>query len=160
MSSSLGVEDSTSTDITKNGRIADFYAVSSVKAALKASGKLEQVQRVVIFNASNANGQASAACRTGAGDGTCSVISGANLRTTWDATSDETSVKSQTNSSGCLTIASPKNFCPTLRINTPQASAQYVGVYIRIRHNYLFPILGSGTDVSRTAVMRIEPKAE
>ena len=59
-----------------------------------------------------------------------------------------------------LNIANPRNFCPTLRVNTPQGSAQYLGVYVRIRHNYLFPILGSGTDVSRTAVMRIEPKAE
>ena len=158
--SSLGPQDSTSPDITKNGRIADFYSVSSAKAALKASGKLNQVDRIVVFQSTTLDGQPSAACRTGAGDTSCSVISGANLRTNWDAASDDTSVKSQTTATGCLTIANPRNFCPTLRVNTPQGSAQYLGVYVRIRHNYLFPILGSGTDVSRTAVMRIEPKAE
>lgn len=158
--SSLGPQDTTSTDITKNGRIADFYAVSSAKAALRASGKLDDVERLVLYQSMSSDGQPSSACRNGTGDGTCSIISGAALRTSWDAASDETSVKNQTTSTGCLVIANPQAFCPTLRKNTPQGSAEYLGVYVRIRHHYIFPILGSGTDVARLTVMRIEPKAE
>lgn len=140
---------------TTNGREADYYALSGAKSALTASGKIGQVQRVVVFK-SNASGVISAACKTGVGDSSCSIISGANFRTNWD-TQPYLNV---TNTSGCLLIASPANYCPTTRVNYPQGSSEYLGIYIQIRHPYLFPMLGSGVDVGRTSVMRIEPRSE
>lgn len=141
-----------------NGREADFYAASSAKAALSASGKLDNVKRLVIYKATSLTGEPSAPCKAGTGNdgGKCTVVTGANLRTNWDSNA----MSAETAASGCLNIASYKGFCPTARVNSPQGSAEYLGVYIVMRHDYMFPILGSGTDVARFTVMRIEPKAE
>ena len=48
-------------------------------------------------------------------------------------------------------------WCPSARVNNPQASADYVGVYVELWYKNQFPVLGSGTTVRRTAVMRVEP---
>ena len=84
-----------------------------------------------------------------------SIISGPAFQSGWDAGS----MTGATQTNGCLIVATTKAFCPTGRNNT-QATAQYLGIYIEIRHPYTFPMLGSGVNVARYTVMRIEPKAE
>lgn len=132
-------------------RDADYAALSGAKAALQSSGKLDKVERVVIFKA-DATGKVPSACITGSGTN-CQVITGANFRSSWEA-SDYTIA---TTATGCMQMATSKNWCPTTR-NTVQSTADYYGVWIKMRHPYEFPILGSGTDIARTAVMRLEPE--
>jgi Flp pilus assembly protein TadG len=139
------------------GREADYYILSGAKSALTASNKISQVQRVVIFRSTTSDGAVPTACKTGTGDGSCSIIPGAAFQTNWEAGGDYLTA---TDAQGCMNIATTKAFCPTSRINTPQANAEYLGVWIKIRHPYLFKILGSGVDVSRTTIMRLEPRAE
>lgn len=135
-------------------READFNALSGAKAALVSSGRLDRVLRVVVFRSTAADGKMPAACKTAATTD-CQVIPGAAFQTNWEA-SAYTSV---TTATGCLTIATAQNWCPTTRDNV-QTSAEYYGIWIQVRHPYEFPLLGSGTDIERTVTMRLEPKAE
>lgn len=133
-------------------RDADFIALSGVKSALESSGKLDDVERVVVFRSTTANGRVPNACKTGS-TSNCQVITGANFQSDWE----DDGVQDGTGTTGCLAIASSTGWCPTTRIND-QITAEYYGIWIKLRHDYEFPLLGSGTDVARTAVMRLEPK--
>lgn len=135
-------------------READFYALSGLKASLASGGQLDYVERVVVFRADSPDGAIPTVCKTGGGSG-CQTISGADFRTAWESGS----ATSATNSSGCLNVASSKSWCPTTR-NNVQQTAQYYGVWVKLRHDFLFPVMGAGTDIERTAVMRLEPKLE
>lgn len=135
-------------------RAADYNALSGAKAALVSSGKLARVLRVVVFRSTAADGKVPAACKTGSTT-ECQVITGTAFQTNWQAQP----YTSATDAAGCLIIATAKNWCPTSRIDT-QATAEYYGIWIQIRHPYTFPLLGSGTDVARSSTMRIEPRAE
>lgn len=135
-------------------RDADFFALSGVKSALESAGKLDDVERIVVYRSTTADGKMPNACKTGSGTN-CQVIPGAAFRSSWQTQPYTTATDSQ----GCLNIATSKSWCPTTRDNV-QTSAQYYGVWVKLRHDYEFPILGTGTDVSRSAVMRLEPKVE
>lgn len=132
-------------------RGADFYALSGVKSALESGGRLADVERVVIFR-SGALGQVPEACKTGS-TSACQVITGTDFRTNWETQS----VTAATTTSGCLLIATARNWCPTTRENRQQL-ADYYGVWVKTRYDHEFTLFGSGTDVSRTATMRLEPK--
>lgn len=132
-------------------RGADFYALSGLKSALASGGGLEDLQRVVVFRAT-ASGKVPEACKTGS-TSACQVITGTAFRTNWETQP----VNSATTTTGCLVIASSKNWCPTGRDNR-QEFAEYYGVWVKTRHDHDFTVFGSGTDVTRTATMRLEPK--
>ncbi len=134
---------------------ADFSALSGVKAALTSSGKLDEVERVVIFKASGTDGDVPDACKDGTG-GACQVIDGDDFRTDWD---EATTFADATDGSGCLDVSSVKGYCPAGRENN-QADAEYYGVWVKLRHEFEFSLLGDHADVTRTAVMRLEPKVD
>lgn len=135
-------------------RAADYAALSGMKAALTASGLIDGVERVVVFRASRPDGRVPTVCKTGETSG-CNVIDGDDFRTSWEA---ET-VEEATNSNGCLDVYDYRSWCPADR-DADQASAEYFGVWLQVRHDYLFPIIGDDTLIERTAVMRIEPEVE
>lgn len=135
-------------------RSADFVALSGLKASLTASGLIDGVERVVVFRASTASGAVPEACKT-TSTSACQVIPGAAFKTPWEAGS----VNASTGTNGCLNIATAKNWCPTSR-NTTQANGEFYGVWVKIKHDYLFPIIGNSVSIERTAVMRLEPEVE
>lgn len=129
----------------------DFSLMSSVQATLASSEILDDVQRIVIFRATDVDGEVPASCLEAAPSGACTVLSGAQVQafpTTEAGTIDATS--------GCILDSLHSNWCPADRDDVQQ-SADYVGVWIEVEHDYLFPIIGDSTDVARTAVMRLEP---
>lgn len=134
---------------------ADYSALSGVKAALTSSETIDDVERVVIFKASGTDGDVPDACKAGTG-GPCQVIDGDSFRTTWDEADTFADV---TDSNGCLDISSVKGYCPRGRVIVQQ-NAEYYGVWVKLRHDFEFSLLGDHADVSRTAVMRLEPKVE
>lgn len=135
-------------------RAADFNALSGMKSALTASGLIDGVQRVVVFRTDATDGAIPTACKTSS-TSACQVITGANFRTSWETQS----MTSATQADGCLNVATSRNWCPTSRVHA-QATAQYYGVWVQIRHDYLFPIIGDDVTIERTAVMRLEPEVE
>jgi hypothetical protein len=132
---------------------ADFLALSGMKANLSSSGQLGNVERIVIFRVTNANnGTVPAACTTATAVGGCHIISGAAFRamsTTWNA--------GNYTSNGCLQAASGKGWCPTDR-NATQLSADTVGVWVKLRQENEFKIVGDSLTIERGAAMRIEPE--
>lgn len=135
-------------------RGADFAALSSMKASLSSSGLLPGVERVVVFRADSANGAVPPTCKTSY-TSVCQVIDGAAFRTSWESTP----MTSATTTTGCLNVASAKNWCPTTR-NSVAATSEYYGVWVKVKHNYMFPIVGNSVMIERTAVMRLEPKED
>jgi len=131
-----------------NNLAADRELLLSAQAALSSSGMLEDVQRVVVFNASNISA-VPPACKIGTGTGqSCDALTG-------DQFSDLTG-SSAYDANGCIVDSARKGFCPKIR-NNVQLTAHYVGIWIQVQYHYQFGLLGSVKTIERTAIMRIEP---
>lgn len=135
-----------------NDVTADFEVLTGMRANLSSSDQLENVERVVIFRVNNANnGEVPTNCKTANAIAGCHIIPGNAFRamsTTWNA-SDYTST-------GCLQAASGRGYCPTDREDT-QIVADTIGVYVRLRQDNLFGLIGDDLVIERNAAMRLEP---
>ena len=146
-----------------NSPQADYVALTGIRAALQASNKIDDVELVVIYRATSASdGAVPASCIGASPSGTCNVFTKAQLlainnnsfNITWAPNPNDP----PTGGNGCPRSGNGYGgWCPTSRVRSPQGSADYLGVYVRFRHNNLFPVLGSGRTIARTAVMRVEP---
>ena len=131
-------------------READFQALSSLRADLEANDLLGTVELVVVYRSSTAtNGAVPATCTTNSPTGSlCNIYTEADLLgldlDDFDA-------------DGCLIGATVANYCPADR-NPIMSTADYVGVWVKLRHEYQTKLFGSGIDIKRSAVMRIEPR--
>lgn len=145
---------------------ADYYVLTGIRASLVSSGKIDDVERVVIFKAITADGKVPTNCTANTPSGTCNVLTQAQLKAitnnsfTFTNSWDPEAADSFPQGSGCLKAGSAvlAGWCPSARGNV-QLTADYYGVWIKYRHHYQFPLLGSGVDVTRSAVMRLEPKS-
>jgi Flp pilus assembly protein TadG len=142
---------------------ADYNALTGIRASLVASNKIDDVELVVIYKSTTANGAVPASCTGTSGwSGSCNVFTGPQLvalgPTSFNITWAVNPSDPPTGGTGCANAgaAQYRGWCPNTRSNT-QASADYYGVYIRYRQRNLFPILGTSRLMSRTAVMRLEP---
>jgi len=144
-------------------RGADYYALNSVKASLSASGIIDNVQKVVIFKSTTADGRVPASCLTTSPTGTCNVLTGAQLKALTASSFDvviSSNPATAPTGSGCLktTAALRAGWCPNApRSNSQDSGADYYGLYVQISYPRKFGAFGSAISVSRTAVMRLEP---
>lgn len=142
---------------------ADYYALNSVRASLVASGQMGKLRRVVIFQAASADGRVPASCLEASPIGPCNVLSPQQLlaldRTSFDL-AISTDPDTAPTGTGCLepSAATLANWCPDVRVNDPQDAADFIGVFVELFYENQFLMLGEGTTVRRTAVMRLEPK--
>lgn len=130
---------------------ADYFALTSLKASLESSQLLDGLQRVVVFRSDSVDGTVPPSCTNGAasvGD-RCNVYTGDQVRNVQLAQFDPTT--------GCMTAASATYYCPSSR-NPSQSTADYLGVFVELRHSYVTGFFGSGVTITRTTVMRLEPK--
>jgi len=129
---------------------ADRDLLLSVKAALDSSGMLNQVQRVIVYNATTSTA-VPAGCKTGSGTTlACDALTGQQLRSL--------TASSPLDGNGCISDSARKGYCPTTR-NNVQLTAHYLGVWVQVDYEYEFGLLGSTKKIERTAIMRIEPPA-
>ena len=142
---------------------ADYYALNSVRATLIASGAIDQVEKVIIFKSTTADGKVPATCKATAPSGTCNVLTGTQLKALTLSSynlvisSDPTVAPTGT---GCLNSNAAKlvGWCPNVRSNNQEAGADYFGVYVELKYPRKFKGFGGSTiTVTRTAVMRLEP---
>jgi hypothetical protein len=139
---------------------ADYFALNGLRSAMSASGKLGDVDKVVIFKSSTVNGRVPTSCLAASPTGTCNVLTGAQLRnltlSSFNLAIDANNVATGT---GCLKsgVALRNTWCPTARSNNQDTGADYYGVYMEMTYDHQFPFLGGDTKVTRTAVMRLEP---
>lgn len=132
---------------------ADFSLLTGMKSALDSSGELSRVTRVVIFRSGTADGRVPVLCKTSnTSNNPCNILTGDQFRNLATSSGGGT-----LNAAGCIENSASKRWCPTSRINV-QAVSEYLGVWVQVRYDFLFPMLGSSKLVERTAVMRLEPK--
>jgi Flp pilus assembly protein TadG len=132
---------------------SDYQALTSLRADLLAGDMLAQIEVVVIYKSATVDGQPPAACVTSppaANNSLCNVFTQAQIQNLNKATFSTTT--------GCSTTAGSisSKWCPNVR-NDNQLTADYVGMYVRIRHPFITKFYGSSMAISQRSVMRIEP---
>ena len=152
----------TGSAMARNPR-ADYEILSGVRASLISAGRLDELDRVVIFYSSTADGAAPASCLAATPSGSsCVVLNKAQLDAV--APSNFSYVPSGNDAipptgTGCMTsnrMLATSSWCPSQRVNALQ-TAQFLGVYVRLRTANLFPMLGSHQTIARQTVIRLEP---
>lgn len=132
---------------------ADFSLLSGMKSALDSSGQLDNVTRVVLFKSQSDDGRVPSSCVTGnGGTNLCNILTGAQFRAL-----PATVGGSTLTATGCINNSTTKRYCPTTR-NNLQVGADYLGVWVQVRYDFMFPVLRESQLVERTVVMRLEPK--
>jgi Flp pilus assembly protein TadG len=142
-------------------RGADYYALNGLRASLRSSGVMDDVRKVVIFKSTTADGEVPTSCLNPSPTGTCNVLTGAQLDALTVSSFNLTipTDGSSPTGTGCLTTSAAMRagWCPNARSNNQDTGADYYGVYVELFYDNQFSILGNGTAVKRTAVMRLEP---
>jgi Flp pilus assembly protein TadG len=135
-------------------RLADYTILKSLEAALREVSSV-QIQRIVIYKATTSNSAVPATCAAGTSvSGSCNVYDAADLALT---SADFTGTTS------CSSGAPDAAWCPLDRENSQALGADYLGVWIRIRHNWVtgfFPPAGTGLTMEDEAIMRLEPRVD
>jgi hypothetical protein len=114
-------------------------------AVSKAASNLpaDSLKEVVIFKASGPDDTIPAACQAGGVSGVCNHYQRSDLDTAiadFDCSS-----------------AGDNFWCPTSRNASLSGPPDYVGVWVRVRHDYFTGFFGDGMDLTRTKIMRLEP---
>ncbi len=129
---------------------ADYQALSSIRADLEASGLLDNLLLVVVYKSTTADGAVPASCKTNVSTSAlCDVYTGAQVRAMVESDFSTTT--------GCMSGMIVANYCPYVR-NSIMATADYLGVWVNVQHDYQTGLFGSGIQIKRNAVMRIEPR--
>ena len=123
---------------------ADWALLQAVKGA---TGSLAQVNRIVVFKATSANGAVPSTCAAGnAVAGSCNV---------YDA-SDMALSQASFLSAG---YSKDDSWAATTRITslTSAGGPDYLGVYVRAQHTSIFQLIVPSRALTDTVVMRLEP---
>ena len=136
---------------------ADKSALASIAASL-GTVPVSEIDVIVIYRATTADGDVPADCLTGSTRATGgSSASQCNVYTGAEAIAASTS----TTFTGNCGSSRDRFWCPSTRGNSQAASTgpDYLGVYVRINHTTKTKAFGSTMVVKDRAVMRIEPNA-
>ena len=129
----------------------DIYADYGIAQAVtreSAAIPRAQVKYVVVYKASAFGSSPTAACAAGTPvSGQCNVYTPAALlkdKTKW----------------GCQTGENlDKYWCPTSRVVSSAGSgSEYVGVYVKVSHQWVTKMFGRQKDIADTSVIRLEPR--
>jgi len=124
---------------------SDYSVVQTTLSALGSSVPQSNIDMIVVFNA-NSSGTIDPTCKSGVGvTNLCNVY----LPSTFSLAQS---------SYTCSGSAPDRFWCETGRVVAQSSGPDYLGVYIKARHNYLTGIFGSGPlTLESTTVMRLEP---
>lgn len=132
---------------------ADYNIIQVARQSSKGF-RPNEIQRLVVFNAGSVSGNIldpghpAHACLTAA-QGIADVCN------VYDAP-DIALAKSYF---GCQSTQDLDRFwCPNTRETSASGPPDYVGVYVRARHDFITGLFGPGMDLTDTLVMRIEPQ--
>jgi Flp pilus assembly protein TadG len=132
-------------------RYADWNALQSVKAAVNDVG-LSNVDYVIVYKSATVDGAVPSACLGAtptSQSGSCNVYTGAQLQTL--------TVANFTGTLSCTGSSPDLAWCPTTRQTLQALGTDYVGVYIKAKHDMITQLFGSTLSLTTNAVMRIEP---
>lgn len=131
---------------------ADQETLRAVGAAINDVG-LDKVDWVLVFKSTTSDGAVPAACITPAPHGVsglCNAYTGDQVRQVVAGTAPSTWF-------GCAGAALDAFWCPTSRQSVQAIGGDYLGVWIRARHDMLTGFFGAGITMTDNAVMRLEP---
>ncbi len=134
-------------------RQADYTILKSVEAAM-TEFPTARVERIIVYKASTTNSAVPAACMAVSGSGgvtgSCNVYQSSDLaRPLSDFTGTTT----------CTGTAPDRYWCPTARQNQQALGADYLGVWMQIRYEYVTNVFpGAGITIRDRAIMRLEPR--
>jgi TadE-like protein len=134
-------------------RQADYTILKSVEAAM-TEFPTAQVERVIVYKAATTNSEPPANCLaiTGSGGitGSCNVYQGSDMARPLSDFGGTTS---------CSGTAPDRYWCPITRQNQQALGADYLGVWMQIRYQYVTKVFpGTGITIRDHAVMRLEPR--
>ncbi|MBK5223973.1 MAG: pilus assembly protein [Acidimicrobiia bacterium] len=131
-------------------RDADYNALRSVASALEGVG-LGNVEYVMIYKPVDASGTPHPNC-TGtpltSSPGRCNVYTGNQLVTL---------AANETLFQGSCGSALDGEWCPTNRQVIQALGPDYLGVYIRLKHDFITGVFGNEMTITDRSVMRLEP---
>jgi Flp pilus assembly protein TadG len=147
-----------------NDGAADYQTLFTLNAGVAEIGNAN-VNRVVVYHSTTADGGVPAACLAitptsgGAGDSTagqeCNVYSRQQLA------SLNASDFTPSGASSCPASKADHWFCPATREDRQKQGADYVGVWMDVEYKYVVGALpGNGVTIKDKAVMRIEPQPQ
>lgn len=138
-----------------NGRTADYEILQSVRAAM-ASLPAGAIEQIVVYRANGADGRISPTCAAGIPSSSptapCNVYVEADLARPAGDFAGTTA----------CTASSPDRFwCPTDRLARQSGVGgppDYLGVWVRVRHDFITDFFGGSMQITDSAVMRLEPQ--
>jgi Flp pilus assembly protein TadG len=134
---------------------ADYDALRAVSAGLAGLDRAE-VQKVVIYRATTADGEPSAACRTASPPGIagqCNVYSASQVNTTNPSGFPRGDIQNPT----CAAGSWDSRWCFTTRSRDIVNGAHFVGVWVEVDYESLTGLLPATVTIERKAVFQLEP---
>jgi hypothetical protein len=129
-----------------NDLYADYGIIQAVEQESSALPR-DRIELIVIYKATRYGEEPSAACKAGTSQpSVCNVYTPTAFNT----------VKSRW---GCQTAeALDKYWCPTTRVVSRTAGPDYVGVWLKIEHQWVTGMFGDTVQLTDQSVIRLEPR--
>ncbi len=134
-------------------READYTILKSVEAAM-TEFPTAKIERLIVYKAATSNSAVPAACLAVSGsggvNGSCNVYQSSDLGRP---------LADFTGTTSCTGTSPDRYWCPTARQNQQALGADYLGVWMQIRYEYVTNVFpGSGITIQDRAIMRLEPR--
>ncbi len=138
--------------VASGGPTADYLIVQSMAHGL-APQNVDNMIKMVVYDAADADDPVPAACLTGSVTDVCNYYTPASVALDY---LDEDGHR--TPHWGCGVASVDQHFCPLDRDTSAEPPGPgYVGVYVETRHQYLTGFFGTERTLRETTVVRIEP---
>jgi Flp pilus assembly protein TadG len=137
-----------SASVFGNDPRADYAIIQQLKASAHAIN-IDQIERVVVFKATGPTDSLPTGCRGGtpqSGADACNVYAAS-----WMTSVDP-------NQFDCAATSPTKYYCPTDRKIAVTSPPDYVGIYVRLRHDPITLFFGGQRTLERTVIVRLEPQ--
>ncbi|MEQ8842503.1 MAG: pilus assembly protein [Acidimicrobiales bacterium] len=142
--------------------LADYEALLALDAGMSGLNNLN-IEGVLIYEASAADGEPHSSCFDAAGDpiprpGRCNYYSAAQLDAISGISCKPSACAEFPDDATCAS-GWATNFCPQSRSNSQGAGTTVVGVWIRIQRDFITGLIpGDGVTITDRTVMRVEPR--
>ncbi len=127
--------------------LADYNILAAVNSSLHDVGA-SNIEYVVIYKSTTSDGAVPALC---SGTIPISVVATCNVYTGAQLASLSSS------QFGCGLGSLDLSWCPTTRVNLLGTGPDYLGVWIRVKHNLVGKMYKNPVKITDSAVMRLEP---
>jgi len=135
---------------------SDYRTIRAVERA-SAALPTDAIDRIVVFRATGPTSTIPSACKSSTAAATLDANS-CNVYTPADFLLPKSEF-------GCDPTPNPlpdpdRHWCPTDRIVSVGTGLDYVGIWMRVQHNYITGMFGSGVTFEDTTILKVEPQEQ